>query len=127
MRAMLIGAALAAAACGGSDGGSSGTPPPACTAASATATTSVSLSGARFVPSCVKVAPGAAVTFTNDDSDPYGAALHTVTADGQAPSFDSGPLSAGEHFTHTFPSAGTVAIHCSYHGAMGMRATIFVQ
>jgi plastocyanin len=96
--------------------------PPACTAASATATTSVSLSGMEFVPSCVKVAPGATVTFQNADS-----VTHTVTTDpGQPETFDSGPLAHAQDFTHTFAStAETVHVHCTIHPTM--TATIFVQ
>ena len=56
------------AGCGGGSsgyGGSGGTKPAACTADGATATTSVSISGMEFVPSCIKVSRGATVTFQN--------------------------------------------------------------
>jgi len=121
MRRLTIGIAAAlAAACGGSSYGGN---PPACTATSATATTAVSLSGMEFVPSCVKISPGATLTFTNDDP-----VAHTVTTDaGQPETFDSGTLAAmGGVFSHPFAlTAETVHVHCTIHPAM--KATIFVE
>ncbi len=127
---MRLGLAVAAVAgfgagCGGGSsgyGGSGGTKPSACTADVATATSSVSLSGMEFVPSCVKVSKGATVTFQNADT-----VQHTVTTDaGQPETFDSGPLSTGQDFAHTFASAAeTGHVHCSIHA--NMHATIFVQ
>jgi plastocyanin len=126
---MVLAAALAAAAsgCGSApgygsgSGGGGGT----CTAATATATTSVALSGTSFGPSCIKVTAGATITFTNADSG----ILHTVTTDtGQPMTFDSGNIAGGAHFSQAFPTPGeTVNVHCTYHVAMGMRATIFVE
>jgi plastocyanin len=107
---------------GGSSGYSGGNKPAACTATSATAATSVSLSGMEFVPSCVKISKGATVTFQNADS-----IAHTVTTDaGQPETFDSGPLAPARDFVHTFANAAeTVHVHCSIHPEM--TATIFVQ
>ena len=116
-------AAMAAAGCGGSGYGSDGTSPGGCHSGNATATTSVALTASAFVPSCVKIAPGSTITFTNDD-----VALHTVTTDaGQATSFDSGNLAQTQQFVRTFSAAGTVNVHCTYHVATGMRATIIVE
>ncbi len=115
-----------AAGCGGgssgSYGGSGGTKPAACTADTATATTSVSLSGMAFVPSCIKVSKGATVTFQNADM-----VQHTVTTDaGQPETFDSGLLSTGQDFVHTFANAAeTVNLHCTIHS--NMHATVIVQ
>lgn len=131
MRASLVvvglAAALAVAGCGSASpyasGSSSGGPPP-CSAASATATTSVTLVGTEFVPACIKVAAGSTITFANADT----ATLHTVTTDpGQPMTFDSGNVAGGQRFSQAFPAAETVNVHCSYHEAMGMRATIIVQ
>ena len=113
------------AGCGGGSsgyGGSGGTKPAACTADGATATTSVSISGMEFVPSCIKVSRGATVTFQNADM-----VQHTVTTDPAQPeTFDSGPLSTGQNFVHTFANAAeTVHVHCSIHPVM--HATIIVQ
>lgn len=113
-------AALAATACGGSDYGGDGGGD-GCTAASATATTSVQLVANAFIPSCIRVAPGATVTFTNADTMP-----HTVTTDpGQPETFDSGNVAAGASYEHTFAGTpATVNVHCSLHA---MQATIYVQ
>jgi plastocyanin len=124
---MVVAAALAAAGCGNApgygsgSGGGGGT----CTAATASPTTSVTLAGTSFEPSCIKVTAGATITFTNADSG----TLHTVTTDaGQPMSFDSGNIAGGAHFAQPFPTPGeTVNVHCTYHVAMGMRATIFVE
>jgi plastocyanin len=118
MRTLVLAVAALAAGCGGSSyGGNDGGSPGACTA-----TTSVSMNGLEFVPSCVKISPGATITFTNADS-----VAHTVTTDaGQPESFDSGTLSTGQDFVHTFASSPeTVGIHCTLHA--GMAATIFVE
>jgi plastocyanin len=103
------------AACGGDDGESTST---ACTAANATATTSVSLDNDAFNPACIRVSPGATVTFTNTDNED-----HTATADNG--SFDSGTLAPNASFPHTFATAGTVPMHCNFHS--GMRATVIVE
>jgi plastocyanin len=137
LRLALVGMSLAgfAAACGGGGSGGGygggmgggGTTPPStpttgCTATTATATTSISLSGMTFVPSCVKVSPGAMVTFQNADS-----VTHIVASDpGQPESFDSGDLLPRQDYMHTFVnSAETVHIHCRIHTYM--TATIIVQ
>jgi plastocyanin len=129
MRALLCVAAAGAVAlgCGGDYGGDSGyaapaPAPSACTAATATSVTSIALSpGNQFVPACARVPAGVAVTFTNGDG-----MLHTVTTDaGQPEQFDSGNLSPGATFPHSFAAAGTVQVHCSIHPEM--RATIIVQ
>lgn len=110
---------LLACGCGGAgygDGG--GTPAPACTAATATATTQVDIQGMSFVPSCVKVAAGAMVTFTNMDT-----LQHTATADGG--SFDTGALLTNQSSAKTLATAGTFPYHCTIHP--GMRGTVIVQ
>src|SRR5512142_2358532 len=81
-RLALVGISLAAvassSACGGDSsygGGGVGNPPPSCTAENAPATTSVSMeTGMVYSPSCVKISPGATITFHNADS-----IAHTVT------------------------------------------------
>jgi plastocyanin len=88
------------------------TPPPA-----APTTASIHLAGAQFAPATVTVGVGATVTWTNDDG-----AKHTVTA--ADASFDSGSLSAGATFVHTFSAAGTFPYGCDFHG--NMRGTIIV-
>ncbi len=81
--------------------------PVACSAASATATTSVLLSGMQFLPFCTTVGVGVPLTFTNADS-----VNHSVTADaGQPEPFESGLLLPGRQFTHAFSRAETVRVH----------------
>jgi plastocyanin len=65
-----------------------------------------------FSPASLTVHAGDTVVWTN-----HGSVAHTVTADNG--SFNSGSLSPGQSFSHTFPSAGTVAYHCQFHGAAG--------
>jgi len=112
-----IALAILACGCGGGydSGGSSA---PACSAAIATATTQVDIQGMSFVPSCIKVAAGAVVTFTNKD-----AVEHTATADGG--SFDTGGLLMNQSSAKTLAAAGTFPYHCTVHP--GMRATVIVQ
>ena len=58
------------------------------------------------------------MTWTNN-----GPSVHTVTADDG--SFDSGNISVGKTFSHTFQTAGTFAYHCTIHPFM--KATVIVQ
>ena len=65
------------------------------------------------------VAPGAELTFANDDSVP-----HTMTADDGA--FDSGQVEGGDTATVTAPSEpGDHAFHCEIHPQM--QATLTVE
>ncbi len=131
-RPLLWAAGVLIAACGGSGGGYGSSPPPPptsspapaaeCTLASAQATTSVSMQNISFVPSCIKVAPGTTVTFKNNDNT-----SHTVTTDAsQAESFDSGVVTPGSSYQHTFSTAGAIGLYCKIHGAM-MHATVIVD
>jgi LPXTG-motif cell wall-anchored protein len=91
--------------------------------AGAAATHSVSIVGLSFSPRTLTVQAGDTVVWTNNSG-----LAHTVTADDS--SFDSGTLSPGQAFSHTFSSGGTVAYHCRFHGAaggIGMAGTIVVQ
>ena len=102
----------------GSSNGSSG-----CTTSNAVATTSVTVKDFSFDPSCIKIAAGDTVTWTNT-----GLPTHTVTSDTGAPeTFDSEGLGAGGTFQHTFTAAETVKYHCKVHVSMGMVGTIIVQ
>lgn len=111
--------ALALAGCGSMDSGASAAAQ--CSAANATAVSgAIQIAGMAFVPACARVAPGTAITFTNDDAD-----QHTVTSDaGQADTFDSGPLNQGAQFVHTFASAGTEHIHCTIHPTMHLSVVV---
>lgn len=94
--------------------------PPAAAAAAGTAaaepaapadSAAVTVSQMRFGPERVVVRKGATVTWNFQGGMP-----HTVTAvDG---SFDSGRLSAGGQFSHTFDQPGTFAYYCTLHPSM---------
>jgi plastocyanin len=117
MRGLALIAFIALAAGCGSSYDSSGGMAAACTPATATATNSVTISGMAFSPSCVKVAAGATVTFTNAD-----AIAHTVTGDGGG--FDSGAFTTAP-YAHAFAAAGTFPYHCQIHPTM--RGTVIAQ
>lgn len=72
-----------------------------------------------FQPTRITVSAGTTVTWDNEDSEP-----HTVTADDNS-TFDSGALTPGESFQHTFSQPGQYAYHCDFHP--NMTATIIVQ
>ena len=70
-----------------------------------------------YSPKELSVAPGASVRFLN-----VGAKKHTVTAtDG---SFDSGLMSAGDAYSHTFNSAGSFQYYCDLHPDMVGTVTV---
>jgi plastocyanin len=78
----------------------------------------VAIADYAFSPTPLTVAAGTTVTWTNaDDFD------HTTTADDGA--WDSGPLSTGDPFEHTFEEPGTFAYHCDIHNFM--QAEIVVE
>ena len=77
----------------------------------------ITMSGSVFSPSSLQVNLGATVTWNNNDN-----MVHTVTADDA--SFDSGDISAGASFTHTFSTLGTYTYHCIHHS--GMTGTVTV-
>jgi plastocyanin len=84
---------------------------------SAGSVSTVTIVDFSFSPADITVAPGTVVTWTNNDSVP-----HTATAaDG---SFDSGNLSPGESFNHTFSDAGAFAYACQYHPNMKGTVTV---
>ena len=74
-----------------------------------TATNAVTISNFSFQPQGITVAAGTEVTWTNSDSTD-----HTIIGTG----FDSGNLSKGGIFKHTFNTAGTFDYHCSIHPTM---------
>jgi plastocyanin len=81
----------------------------------------VTLTNFQFAPKSVRIRAGEAVTWTSKEGS------HTVTADDN--SFDSGTISAGKSFSHTFNKAGTYKYYCSLHGSTGghdMAGTVVV-
>ena len=75
------------------------------------------MKGSVFAPSSLQVNLGTTVTWQNDDNT-----VHTVTADDA--SFDSGDMSSGASFTHTFSSLGTYSYHCMHHAGMVGSITV---
>jgi plastocyanin len=72
----------------------------------------------EFAPTELTVDAGARVTFDNQ-----GGAAHTATSDDG--SFDSGLISPGASWEHTFATSGTFAFICAFHPQMA--ATIRVR
>lgn len=120
---LLVGLCLSA--CGDTDKAASTSNPNdtstasgSCNASNATATQSVALTNFAFSPTCIKVAKGSTVTFTNQDP-----AAHTVT--GKTTDTFNQNLPAGQAATHTFNTSGTVDVVCTIHSSMLM--TVIVQ
>lgn len=118
-RAKLAGSflvALAAVACGGGSDATTTTAPPAQTSSSASAEATITIAGFAYSsPAAVSV--GQEVRVVNEDSTP-----HTWTStDGL---FDSGSLSGGEAFTHTFDEAGEYSFFCGIHPQMTGSITV---
>jgi plastocyanin len=87
----------------------------------------VSIQNFSFMPSQLTVRVGDTVTWTNNDSPNY----HTVSG----AAFDSSPacmtmtgvgcLQPGQHFSHTFSTAGSFDYHCNVHSSM--TGTVVVE
>jgi plastocyanin len=91
------------------------TPPPATPAPPRSA--QVGMADRTFAPGSVTIAAGGSMQWTNNDDD-----SHTVSA--TAGAFDSGILSPGRSFSHTFPAPGSFAYFCQIHP--DMRGTVSV-
>jgi plastocyanin len=57
-------------------------------------------------------------------TSPYGSGTGGGTGGGTA--FDSGSMTAPANYVRTFPSAGSVGYHCTFHVSMGMTGTVTV-
>jgi plastocyanin len=79
--------------------------------------TAVSIKDFAFDPTALTAKAGQEVTWTNS-----GVAVHTVTFD--TGGVDSGNLSAGGTFKHTFDAAGTFSYHCTIHSIMKASVTV---
>ena len=109
---------MVATACGSTPNTPAASSTAGSTPAAVPATAAVSIKDFAFKPSTVTVKVGQSVTWTHDDSVP-----HTVTSD--AADWDSGNLSKGKTFGHTFEKAGTFTYHCAIHSTM--KGTVVVQ
>lgn len=89
----------------------------------------------RFEPAGMTIPVGGTVVWRNEADH-----RHTVTTDGSvlddpsrvsipdgAETFDSGDLSAGQQWSHTFTVPGTYVYACSHHQAEGMIGTVTVE
>lgn len=117
---------LVLTACGGDDGGGDDAADVEAEAGDAGSTEpaddaacdgDVCLSGILFAPDAIEVAAGDTVTWASVDSPD-----HTVTADDG--SFDSGTLSNGDTFEHTFDAAGEFTYACQIHPSMTGTVTV---
>jgi plastocyanin len=117
----LLGAASLGACGGGGGGGPTGTGGTPATPIDNTpvATTAVTLRNSSFTPPAIVVAPGATVTFNNQDG-----IAHNVTF-GNAAIRNVGDFSGGTADV-TMPSTpGTYSYSCTLHG--GMNGSVKVQ
>lgn len=93
----------------------------ACDYGTAADATQVLLDYYSFIPHCFRVTSGTEVTFLNLDQVP-----HEVQSDpGQVETFDSGSVTPGGAYKHTFSVDGDVAMHCAIFPIM--KATAFVR
>ena len=81
-------------------------------------TKTVLIKNFSFKPAQITIKRGTKVRWINKDST-----AHTATAN-NGRSFDSGRLSTGQRYTHTFKSAGKKPYHCEIHSDMKGRITV---
>lgn len=116
---LVLGVAAALPGCGGSGGGGPGggaAAPSATPSPSPPPRQTVQIRNYAYAPQHVTVPVGTTVTWVQDD-----ATLHTVTDTGV---FDSGPLSRGQRYSHTFRVSGTYAYHGTIHPGMSGSVTV---
>jgi plastocyanin len=72
----------------------------------------------------VVLAGSAVLGCSNSNSPTYGGSPGG-SGGGNTP-FDSGSLTAPANYVRTFPTAGSVAYHCTFHVSMGMTGTVTI-
>jgi len=77
----------------------------------------VTIQNLAFSPAALTVPAGTTVTWTNQDTT-----VHNVTSNTGL--FESGQMSRGSNFSHTFSDKGTFAYHCSIHPEMTGTVTV---
>ena len=115
--ALAAAAALAVAGCGGSGPSPAKSSAGTSTAKAAPTTAAVDIKDFLYRPATITVAPGAKVTWTNEDSSP-----HTATVKG---GFDTDAIAQGKRATVTLAKPGTYAYYCAFHPYM--HGTIVVS
>lgn len=83
-------------------------------------TVKVDIAGFKYVPASVKIRVGDTVTWTQVDT-----VKHTVTIVTGPENFDSGLLTAGQTYSHTFIKRGTYSYKCTPHP--NMRGEVIVE
>ncbi|MBI3980163.1 MAG: cupredoxin domain-containing protein [Chloroflexi bacterium] len=83
------------------------------------ATTKVDITNFNFLPPNLVVRVGDTVEWTNLDAAP-----HTVTVTDGPVKFDSGNLSRGQRYAHTFAQPGTYTYYCLIHPRMVGSVTV---
>jgi plastocyanin len=86
-----------------------------------------SLDDKAFSPNPVDIKVGDTIVWTNDDIS-----SHTITEGNQdsniaSSGFDSGLLSQGQNFTHTFDKAGIIEYFCQLHPQMVGKVIVSSQ
>jgi plastocyanin len=89
----------------------------------------------RYAPESVTIRRGQTITWTNNTQSPHTVVLSpeaaTNSSDAAMPEnaqpFDSGNISPGGHFSHTFSVPGTYKYFCTLHEGNGMVGTIVVR
>jgi plastocyanin len=89
---------------------------PAVLVPTASAIAQVAIRNVEFYPASIEVKKGSVVEWKNDDLVP-----HTATS----PSFDSGSLTSGQSWRHTFTAAGTFPYVCTFHP--NMKGVVIVK
>jgi plastocyanin len=82
-----------------------------------TAGSAVSIKDFSFVPGDLTAKVGQEITWTNNGQVAHAVSFNTGL-------LDSGSLSAGATFTHTFDAPGTFTYHCNFHSSMEATITI---
>ncbi|HEV8360111.1 MAG TPA: plastocyanin/azurin family copper-binding protein [Candidatus Thermoplasmatota archaeon] len=78
----------------------------------------VSIANFQFSPAILQIAAGDTVVWTNNEALPV---VHTATdllSLAGMGSFDSGDISQGQSFSHTFSEPGLVLYYCAKHVVM---------
>ena len=111
LAAILILATALLAGCAATASGAAGAP---------VETTHVSMAKSyMFTPSTIRIAPGATVTWTNDDNF-----THNVRITGAA-EWTSQPIRPGESVSHVVSAPGEYAYECTFH-PQNMKGRIIV-
>lgn len=79
----------------------------------------IDIKGFSFSPATRTIKKGETITWTNQDS-----AAHTVSSI-SGTELNSGTLSNGQTYSHTFNTAGTFEYRCNFHTSM--KGTIIVE